>query len=178
MDKHIKQLILVAGLATLVLWPFGGYVQAQETSEGPSFNKEEMKEKWKAKKEEMYKELGITPEQAEQLKAQKEKHREGVKGLFEEIKARRQALGEELQKEEIDLDAVRKIHNDLKALNAQKEDKRLEGILEAREILTPEQFAQMMQFREQHGKKWRKFKGSHKGEWRQSGEAPAETEAE
>ena len=178
MDRHIKRLILVAGVSAGVLWTAVGYVQAQETPANPPFKNEEMKEKWKAKKEEFNKKLGLTPQQAEQLEAQKAKHREEQKVLWEEIKAKRDALTAELQKKELNMDAVNKLHNELKALNAQKEDKRLEGILAAREVLTPEQFSQMMEFRKEHHGKWREFKGMHKDGWKSDSMAPEKTDAE
>ncbi|OGX35456.1 MAG: hypothetical protein A3C36_01715 [Omnitrophica WOR_2 bacterium RIFCSPHIGHO2_02_FULL_52_10] len=178
MDKHIKRYILVVGLVAGVLWTAAGYVQAQEAPENPPFNKEEMKEKWKAKKEALHKKLGITPEQAEKLDAQKAKHREGLKTLWEEIKAKREALAAELQKKEVNLDAVSKLHNELKALNAQKEDQRLEGILAAREVLTPEQFSQMMEFGKEHRGKGRQSKRFHEDGEYGNGGGPAKTDAE
>ena len=178
MDKHVKRYILVVGFAALVSWVAAGYVQAQETPAKPPFKKEEMQEKWKAKRAELYKKLGLTPEQAEKLDAQKAKHREGMTVLWEEIKAKREALAAELQKKEINLDAVYTLHNELKALNAQKEDKRLEGILAAREILSPEQFSQMMEFRKERQGKWRGAKGMHKEGWDQDSVVPAKTDAE
>jgi len=178
MNKHIKQLVLAAALAAVVFGASAGIARADDPAEKPSFNKEAMKERWQAKREAMHKELGITSEQAGQLEAQKKEHRESMKGLFDEIKAKRQALGAELQKQELDLPAVQKVHNELKALNARKEDSRLEGILAARKILTPEQFSKMTKFMEERGKKGRNFKGEHGGGWRNHSGTPGETDAE
>ena len=108
MDKHIKRYILVVGLVAGVLWTAAGYVQAQEAPENPPFNKEEMKEKWKAK----------------------------------------------------------------------KEAQRLEGILAAREVLTPEQFSQMMEFGKEHRGKGRQSKRFHEDGEYGNGGGPAKTDAE
>ncbi|OGX06283.1 MAG: hypothetical protein A2Z88_00545 [Omnitrophica WOR_2 bacterium GWA2_47_8] len=111
-------------------------------------HKGKMKEKWAEKKAEMYKELGLTPEQQAQLDAHKEKHRGQMKGLHEQIKAKREEVRAELQKPEVDTNKVQQVHNELKALKAQQEDHQLEGVLEVRKILTAEQFQKFMQLKE------------------------------
>ena len=50
---------------------------------------------------------------------------------------------------------IQQIHSEIKALIAQREDDRLAGVLQMRQILTPEQFAQF------HAKM--KDKGRHRG---------------
>lgn len=181
MDKHIKHLILIIGLTSMMVGASGRYAAAWDWSEGEgqTSNWEERSAKWESKREEIYKKLGVTQEQAAQLKAQKAQHREGMKGLFQEIKAKREALGAELQKDTISLEAIHAVHNDLKALNARKEDRRLEGILAVRNVLTAEQFKKMMELKEERRQEWRKkFKGQFGSDGGKEGGAPAETKTE
>jgi Spy/CpxP family protein refolding chaperone len=99
---------------------------------------------WEPPKEDrmeaMEKDLGLSPEQKEKLKAHRQSHRQAAKALFEQLKAKRDALRQELEKPSVDDSRVQAIHGELKALHDKMADHRLAGILEVRKILTPEQF--------------------------------------
>ena len=110
--------------------------------------------KWEEKIAEIHKQLGITPQQQERLKAHREQFRSQTKALFQQIKGKKDEISQELQKSNFDINKVRQIHTELKSLQGQMEDNRLEGILEVRKILTPEQFTKFMQMK----KEWKEKK--------------------
>jgi len=98
------------------------------------------KERWEENADRVHKKLNLTPEQENQLKAHRESHRKQMQTLREQLKAKRDQIRAELQKSDFNIEEVQKTHGELKALKSQVEDLRLQGILEVREILTPEQF--------------------------------------
>lgn len=153
---------IVITILGLVFIASSAYV---EGSNSDKYNSEEWKAKKEARFEKMQKELNLTPEQAQRLKELRNQHREKRKNGWKDIRAKRQKLQEELQKPKLNEARVRQIHNELKALKAQKADQRLERILEVRKILTPEQFSKFMEltkkFKGERGKR-----GSHKGSHR------------
>jgi Spy/CpxP family protein refolding chaperone len=84
--------------------------------------------------------LNLTADQEKKLKQNREAHREVMKTLHEALRAQREALGAELEKTSFDMNRVKSIHEELKGIEARMADQRLSGILEVRQILTPEQF--------------------------------------
>lgn len=164
MNKNIKMIIVGLGLLSFI-WGGASAVFA----EPPDTEKSSMKEmkmrkgQWKERKEKMFQEMGVTPEQQEKLRAHRESHKEKFKELSQTIREQKKTIGEELQKEELNLDNVRQQHNELKAMKAQMEDARLEGILEVRQILTAQQFSKFMEFKKEHGGGFKGKKGFHDG---------------
>ncbi len=96
---------------------------------------------------EVFKQLDLSPEQEKQLNAHRKGHREEGKEIHESIKTKREAMKKELQKQDLDMEEINKIHSELKSMYSRKADHRLEGILEVREILTNEQFIKFMELR-------------------------------
>ena len=107
----------------------------------------------------MYEKLELSQEQKEQLEAHRKAQKEEFKEVFQELKSNKDALAEELEKKNMDKDKVQQIHAKIKMLNAKKEDLRLEGIMQVREILTDEQFSEFMKLKESRKEKFKK--GSH-----------------
>ncbi|MCA9404920.1 MAG: periplasmic heavy metal sensor [Candidatus Omnitrophica bacterium] len=107
----------------------------------------------------MYEKLELSQEQKEQLEAHRKSQKEEYRAVFQELKSNKDALAEELEKKNIDKDKVQQIHAKIKVLNAKKEDMRLEGIMQVREILTDEQFSEFMKLKESRKEKFKK--GSH-----------------
>ncbi len=154
MNIRLRQIIYSLGIVGVMLLTSNVYSQPP----GDSFNRhEEMREKMKAKMLEVFKQLDLSPEQEKQLQAHRKNHR-GQAGEFrEDMKAKKDALRDELQKEELNMEEIYKIHNELKSMLSQKADHRLEGILEVRKILTAEQFRKFCELRkEMHPMKGRK----------------------
>ncbi len=65
------------------------------------------------------------------------------------MKTKKEAIRNELQKEELDLERIYTIYNELKSLILKKIDHRLKGIPEARKILTTEQFRKFCELRKE-----------------------------
>jgi len=128
---------------------------------------------WEEKVNKMYEKLGLSEEQRNQLKAQKESHRDEMKGTREQLQTKHQEFQAEIQKADFDAGKLKAINNDIKSLHNKIADYRLESILKVREILTPEQFAKFMQMKEEHKGEWKgKFKDKMKEKKQERQEAP------
>lgn len=137
MKVSFKQLVYSFGIIGVMLLTSNVYAQTQEDY---SAGREAMREKMKARMLEVFKQLDLSPEQEKQLAAHRNKHREQGKEIYKNIKAKREEIKNELQKQELNMEKINKIHSELKSLRSKKADRRLEGILEVRKILTTEQF--------------------------------------
>ena len=113
------------------------------------------KQGWEDKVNKMYDKLDLNEEQKAKLKGHKEAHREEMKVLRDQIKAKREEIRKEMEKADFDVNKVRAINNELKSLENNMADQRLEGILEVRGILTPEQFSKFNELKEEHKGEWR-----------------------
>jgi Spy/CpxP family protein refolding chaperone len=154
MNIRLRKVIYTLGIVGVMLLTSNVYSQPQEDRFNTS---DEMREKMKAKMLEVFKQLDLSPEQKEQLKAHRKDHRGQGKEFRENMKAKKEAIRNELQKEELNMENVYTIHKELKDLLVQKADHRLEGILEVRKILTAEQFRKFCELRkEMHPMKGRK----------------------
>lgn len=144
MNIRLRHIIYSAGIVGVMLLSSNVYPQPSEDH----FNRhDQMREEMRAKMQEVFKQLDLSPEQEAQLQAHRKNHR-GQKDEFREnLRAKREALRNELQKEELNMEEIYKIHNELKSLHAKKADHRLEGILEVRKILTAEQFRKFCELR-------------------------------
>ncbi len=158
MNVRLRQIIYTLGIVGVMLLSSNVYSQPREDR----FNRSdemrgEMREKMKARMLEVFKQLDLSPEQQKQLQAHRKNHRGQGKEFRENMKAKKEAIRNELQKEELNMGEIYKIHNELKGLLTTKADHRLEGILEVRKILTAEQFRKFCELRKQmHPMKKRK----------------------
>ncbi|MCX6356885.1 MAG: Spy/CpxP family protein refolding chaperone [Candidatus Aureabacteria bacterium] len=121
--------------------------------------------------------LNLTPEQKQKLDAQRKEKKSAMKGLEESLKAKRGELREEMDKEKTDKAKIESIGADLKRIEAQRIDQEISGILQMKEILTPEQFKKMSAMREEHkgGKHGKKWKGHTHGDDEGDTAAPVAT---
>ena len=140
-------IILLIGVVITLLISSNIKVYASGAFEGD--DGDSSKVRWEQNISNMYKKLSLTPEQDKQLKDHRVRHRTQMETLYKEIKVKREQLGEELQKADFDMRKVQQVHDELKSLKARMEDNRLEGILEVRKILTPEQFSKFMKLKEE-----------------------------
>jgi len=120
----------------------------------------------------MAKVLDLTEGQQKQLKDIKQKQREAMKGLFEQIKSNREELNAEIIKATPDMSKVNNIQAQMKILQSQMVDNHLNSILEIKKIMTPEQFAGYMTLKKErklmkHMMGHEKF--GHKGEFGKEG---------
>ena len=157
--------IVRTGLILLVVAFWGMSVTGYCASEsGGKGREKDIEKKMEMKKQEMYKELGITEEQKKKLEENKDKNRQEMKEMFKAMKEKREALSDEIQKEKIDMAKIVKINTELKDLQGKMSDRKLATILEVRKILTPEQFKKFSAKMDDHKKKFREGKGrGHEG---------------
>ncbi len=98
-------------------------------------------ERMEKKIEEIYSQLNLTPEQKKEIENNKLANREKRKALFEKMRAQKEALNQELMKTDLDMAKITEIQNNIKALQSQIVDERLESVLAVRKILSAQQFA-------------------------------------
>ncbi|MBU1043201.1 MAG: Spy/CpxP family protein refolding chaperone [Candidatus Omnitrophica bacterium] len=94
-------------------------------------------------------ELGLTDEQVQQLDQQRNQHRGEINQSRQKMQELRQEMKTETEKTQIDEAKIRAVHEQMKSVQNKIADQRLEGILQLRKILTPEQFKK---FHESRGK--------------------------
>ena len=146
MKLNIKRLVYSIGIIGLMLLASNVYSQPTERY---SQGHEAMREKMKARMLEVFKQLDLSTEQEKQLKAHRNKQKEQGKGIHESIRAKREEMKIELQKQELNMAKINKINSELKSIKSKKSDHRLESILEVREILTVEQFLKFMELKKE-----------------------------
>jgi Spy/CpxP family protein refolding chaperone len=88
----------------------------------------------------IFKQLNLTDEQKKELEANKKQNRERMQSTRQAMKTEKQALQGELMKPQLDMVKINAIHQQIKTLQSQMEDDKLNSILAVRAILTPEQF--------------------------------------
>ncbi len=143
MNIRLRKIIYSIVVIGVMLLSSNVYSQPTEDH----FNKQEMREKMRAKMLEVFKQLDLSPEQEKRIQAHRKDHRGQGKEFWTNMKAKKEAIRNELLKEELNMENVYKVHSELKNLLIQKADHRLEGILEVRKILTAEQFRRFCELR-------------------------------
>ncbi len=139
--KRIKIIVLSIAALLTVSSPV---LYAYSCSDKSCRQEKGVKCKMETGRQGIYKDLNLSDEQNKALEENKNKHRDGMKALFGEVKEKKASIRGELQKGELDMAKITQLNNDLKKLEAQMLDRKLEGILEVRKILTPEQFKKFM----------------------------------
>ena len=166
--KRVGVLVLFVGLlcAAPRAWarPFGRFMKGDGDKRG------RMEKRWSK----MADELGLTEEQQKQLKEHREENRSAAEQLREQKGELRDALRQELQKIDLNKEKIQQLHNELKAVLAEMEDRRLEGILTVREILTPEQAQKLHEVMEEKREHFREKRSRHKRWGPGRGEEPPE----
>ena len=139
MNMKFKQ-ILISAVVTLMVFSSGAAYAWPAYGQGQEKDGKRAWEKMEEKREKFIKELGLTPEQEEQIKNLRKEKKEKRGELWIKIQAQRLELKEELEKPTTDRARIDSIVTELKALMAEKLDQRVEGILSMKKILTPEQY--------------------------------------
>ena len=136
----IGMLLMIAALLVSVpaIARADSYDKGQQNKNSKTGNME-------SKRQELFKDLNLTAEQKKMLEENKKARKEEMKALFSQIKEKRDAIRNELQKTELNIGKITQINNELKILDAQMLDHRLDGILSVRKILSPEQFKKFME---------------------------------
>jgi len=97
--------------------------------------------------------LGLTVEQQELLRQEREAHKGVAKQVHEALKNEREALRKELEKPVSNQAQIDRLTSSIKVLQSQIVDLRVEKILSMKEILTPEQFKKFSEMTEKHREK-------------------------
>ena len=118
---------------------------------------------------EFFKELNLTPEQKEKLKAQRETKKAEHKAVREQMKTKMQALHEEISKPGTTRADVNGLVNEVNTLKGQMFSQMIDGVFAMKEVLTPEQFAKMQakhqeRMNQRHEKWGKKGQGSPEGD--------------
>jgi Spy/CpxP family protein refolding chaperone len=133
-----KTRVIVTGLVMIFLAVSAGYAQGQgEKHQG-----------WQGKKEGIFKELNLTPEQKKKLEENRTAQGEQTAKLRAAIKQEREKLQKELNNPDVTRAAVEPLVKELKSLDAKLIDNRINGIFAVKAILTPEQFVKFNQIME------------------------------
>lgn len=110
------------------------------------------------------KELDLTAEQTAKINAQRKEQKSAMKSIRESLMAKRNELRDELDKEKTDKAKIESITSELKRLEAQRIDQKVNGILQIKATLTPEQFKKLGSMREKHrGKMFGPGRGHRRG---------------
>ncbi len=97
----------------------------------------------------IYSQLNLTEQQTKQLDESRNKYREQNKALFNQIKEKRALVSQELQKDKLSMDKINQANSELKKIEGQLLDSKLQCMLETRKILTPYQFKKLMAEKEE-----------------------------
>ena len=164
MNEHFRLLAVLGFLSALLLVPRPLAVAADVKTEAENPAPAEGDD-IEAEIDRLHQEIGLSAEQEAVLKKYRQEHRDQIHDLHGEIRDARNQIKEELQKTQFDPERVKALHEKIKSLKVQLEDKRLEGIMEVRGVLSPEQFARFMEIKEKYKDKWYEYyKGQKKGD--------------
>lgn len=148
------------GSVLVLLALIGGLAMADGTGWGSQRDRDEMRGKLKT-------ELGLTNEQEKKLETHRIDQRAEMEKLMLVVKEKRDELKTVLENPKMNHHAVERINDELKTAQNDMADKRLEGILYVREVLTPEQFKKFLSLRPgregKEGKDGKRGKQSKKG---------------
>lgn len=132
--------LVLIGAAVVMLAVSAGYAQPQGQD----------KERRGGGKDGIFKELNLTPEQTKKLADNRKAHRDETEKLRAAMKEKQGKLQEALKNPAVTRAAVEPLANDIKSLEAQLVDQRINGIFAVKEILTPEQFAKFQEMTQKH----------------------------
>lgn len=110
---------------------------------------------------ELFKDLNLTPEQKEKLKAQREAKQAEHKALRDQMKIKMQALHDAISKPETKRSDVDGLVNEVNVIKGQMFSQMTDGVFAMKEALTPEQFAKMQAKHQERMDKKRGGWGKH-----------------
>jgi len=170
-----RTLTLTAALAVLALsvpvMAQDGPATITRGKAGGISSQQQMKQKREARREQLYQQLGVTPEQSTKLKAVREKNQAQVKALREQSMTKRKALSQYMSSPNADANKAMAMQKELAGINQKLEEQRLKGWFEMRQNLTPEQVAKLQEMRQQHANK-RGQMGNKMGGGKMGGKRP------
>lgn len=102
------------------------------------------------KRQQIWDQLNLTPEQKKQLEENKAKNRESMRTTFEKMRSCRDSLKDELMKPELDMNKINGVQSQIKSLQSKIVDDSLNSVLGVRKILTHEQFEKFIAITREH----------------------------
>ena len=117
---------------------------------GSAEDSQKKREWWENKVQDVYNQLNLSDEQKMLLEENKKNGRERKKALYEKRRLQKEALNQELMKPQLNLSKINEIQSEIKSLQSQISDDRLNSILEVRRILTREQFIKFISLTSMH----------------------------
>jgi len=144
MKKRIRLIIVMLAVSALIT--------GNAFCETGACNWGKDKESYKEKKEAVTRQLNLTPEQDKLLKDAKAAGRAQTEATGKALKAKRQELQAALVKPGVTRQQLEPIASEIKALQSQMVDQKIDGILKIKGILTPEQYQKLQSIREERQK--------------------------
>ena len=126
-----KQMMVLAAIALGLV--FSG------TANAKVFEEEEGQPN-KGNRDQVIKQLNLTPQQEAQIKQLQVLNRQKAKELFRRLKEKRRELADELDKARSNPIKIRALIASLKDTQGRLIEQRVDGVLKMKEILTPEQY--------------------------------------
>ena len=96
-------------------------------------------------KDGIMKELNLSPEQQKKLEDNRNAQRQEMTRLHQSIREKQVKLGEELKNPAVTRSSIEPLVSEIKSLQAQALDQRINAIFAVKGILTPEQFVKFQQ---------------------------------
>jgi protein CpxP len=145
MNRRTVSILVAAGIMVPVL---GGaavaQLQTQRGDRGPGFGPGEPGER----AERLFEELDLTEAQVEQIRSLRQAARDEMQDLHETLWTERETLHDLMAGEATEAE-LRAKHDEIQTLHREVADQRFENMLAVREVLTPEQRAELGQLMEQ-----------------------------
>jgi Spy/CpxP family protein refolding chaperone len=158
MKSLLKNLIWFPGILALIL---SASAVSAERPGNRSRDPEAMRARMEARMKFVQEQLNLSEAQQALLEAHRNRHRTAAREFHNSMRAVREDLKAELEKLELDMEKIYQLNSELKEIHGEMADHRLAGILEVREILTAEQFADFMKLTAKHRRGMGMGRGRH-----------------
>ena len=156
MKSTFKRLTIFSVIAVFLLASPAVFSQPMCEGDGP----EGMRGPHKGKMfDRLSEKLDLTEEQQKQMEELRKSNMEEMKQLHEEIRDKKGALQEELQKPVTDEGKIDSIVKELKDLQGKQIENRVDHFISMKEILTPEQFQKFIDLKEEGKERWQEKRG-------------------
>ena len=144
----------LASLAALLIGvsSLAGAYSGQDSKEGRGPGGADGEARMERKMDKIHQQLGLSPDQQKKLKEHRQAHRQEMRTLRESLRTKRESLRAELEKPDLNEGIVKSLSEELKTLQNRLADLRLDGILEVRKILSPEQFKKFGELMREKGR--------------------------
>ena len=148
------RMIRRAALVSLILMIYAPVAFARFDEEWGARSQERLEAKWDA----VFKEVGLSEEQLKQIEHERGLRKEAREQMRAQLKDKREALRQALDAPKTDRAQIDTLVGELSVLATERIKTRVDSVLAIKEILTPEQFAQLRE-RKQEMSKSRRGKG-------------------